>query len=232
MNVVICDDNKILLKKYEGMVEEVAKRLAIKTNVMTFSSGEELMRSLVSIQHIDVLYLDILMDEMDGIETAKNLRQLNYDVEIVFLTSSEEYIFDSFHVKPICYLMKDTVTLDEFAEVFEKAFDICVKKRRECLMIGQEKLRFDNIYFISNIGNVYHKQGITPIVYPDTSLLEQLGNAFFMLREGTILHLKYIAKIMKDTVELMDDEHTEIRLEPEDMESLKFAFTDYMMTQI
>ena len=73
--------------------------------IREFVSGEALLAEFQA-GLFDVVFLDILMDRINGIETAQTIRRLDPAALIVFLTSSREYAFDAFPVHPFDYLIK------------------------------------------------------------------------------------------------------------------------------
>ena len=91
MRIAICDDEKNIRELIGNKVEKQYP----EAEIVFFSSGEEL---LLSDTHIDILFLDIQMSGRDGMETARELRQRNNDVIIVFVTAVEEYVFQAFDV--------------------------------------------------------------------------------------------------------------------------------------
>ena len=89
MRIAICDDEKNIRE----LIENKVIRQYPKAEIVFFSSGEEL---LLSDMHIDILFLDIQMSGRDGMETARELRKLDNDVMIIFVTAIEEYVFQAF----------------------------------------------------------------------------------------------------------------------------------------
>ncbi len=70
-----------------------------------FDSAEDFLPSFRKGVY-DLAFLDIIMDEMNGIELAKKMRELDPHTLIVFQTTSREYAFDAFPVHPFDYLIK------------------------------------------------------------------------------------------------------------------------------
>ncbi|MFR2766050.1 MAG: LytR/AlgR family response regulator transcription factor [Clostridium sp.] len=98
--------------------------------VSQFGSGEELLRHN---KNIDILFLDIQMDGIDGMETARKMRSQNYKGYLIFITVLKEMVFQSFEVQAYDYLVKP---IEE--ECFEKRwrdyFLLCkMQKTQVCL---------------------------------------------------------------------------------------------------
>ena len=84
--IAVCDDEQIMC----DMLEEKIKAALPNAVVCKFLSGKELLNSAF---HIDILFLDIQMPGMDGMETARILRQQHNNTLIIFVTAIEEYVF-------------------------------------------------------------------------------------------------------------------------------------------
>lgn len=76
-----------------------------QTNIIRYESGDALL-SAISPEQLDALFLDICMEGTNGIDTARKLREQAPTLPIVFVTSSKEYIWQSFPVHPFDYLLK------------------------------------------------------------------------------------------------------------------------------
>ena len=89
MRIAICDDEVSMVQ----ILEEKIKKLLPDAVIEKYLSGEEL---IASGSKPDLLFLDIQMPGMDGMETAKMLRQDNEDMILIFVTAAEEYVFQAF----------------------------------------------------------------------------------------------------------------------------------------
>lgn len=99
MQIAICDDEKSI-----GLIlEEKIKKLLPDAVIDKYLSGDELIASGCE---PDILFLDIQMPGMDGMETARILRQKNERMVLIFVTAVEEYVFQAFDVAAFHYLVK------------------------------------------------------------------------------------------------------------------------------
>ena len=74
-------------------------------NITCFSNGEAVLRDFMP-GKFNIVFMDIIMDGMNGIETSKKLRELDPQLIIIFITTSSEYAFETFPVHPFDYIMK------------------------------------------------------------------------------------------------------------------------------
>ena len=111
MEVAIVDDEKV--------IREQIKKLTVKyepdCNVIAYETGEEL---LAEGKKLDVVFLDIQMEGMNGIDTARALREKQEDMVVIFITGVKEYVFEAFDVSAFHYLLKP-VEEKKFSEVFD-----------------------------------------------------------------------------------------------------------------
>ena len=103
MKIAICDDEPKMRSTLRNHLEEYAVKRRLIFLYTDFSSGSEL---LASDQEFDIIFMDYQMNGIDGLETSRRLRQKNKDVVIIFLTSYEKVVFDSFSVNTFRFLVK------------------------------------------------------------------------------------------------------------------------------
>lgn len=110
LRVAICDDEKKDLDKMKELMVNLLNILTIEFELETFSDGSHLLETTIS---FDLILLDIEMEEMNGIETARKLRVFNRDSKIIFVTNSREYLRTGYSVKADGYFIKP-IDLIEF----------------------------------------------------------------------------------------------------------------------
>lgn len=118
MNIAVCDDDKVhieLLKRYL----HAAKYLCPKMQVAVFFSGEELLKATLH-KKFDIIFLDIKMKKLSGMDTAIEIRKVDCDVIIIFITGLMNYVFYGYKVKAFRYLMKP-ISEKHFLEAFAEA---------------------------------------------------------------------------------------------------------------
>jgi len=118
ISVAICDDST----EYSSIVTEVIKRIVNnRTNVNTFNSGQDLVQAFKESQ-FDIIFLDMEMPEMNGIETGLKIREMSDKAIIFYLTSHKEYAYESYKVKARDYLLKP-VNFSTIKNVLEECLE-------------------------------------------------------------------------------------------------------------
>lgn len=148
IRIAVCDDSPEFLQRAADMVERWSEQSGIPTEIYRFDNGDALLAKN-SVTHMDIVFLDIIMPLQNGIDTAKELRQSDNAVKIIFLTSSPEFALDSYEVKARGYLLKPVAyekvkeMLDECSHSFDEEPKNIVLKTA----FGYQKLYFHDIEY-------------------------------------------------------------------------------------
>jgi len=103
----ICDDYPAQLKILTTLLEKYLKeRPGIEMQYDCFSSGVELLKSLAAGNVYNLLLLDIIMPELNGIELAGRIREYNEDAALIFLTVSKDHALEAYGVSALQYILK------------------------------------------------------------------------------------------------------------------------------
>ena len=106
MKIVICEDDLLCVRVLNDHIKQWAKENGVFVELFVCVSAEQLLFELEDGLDVDLLFLDIRMDKMNGIELAYKLRELEYRMQIVFTTDSPEYVFEGYNVSALNYLVK------------------------------------------------------------------------------------------------------------------------------
>ena len=116
--IAVCDDEKNMSDHIKKMTRDFFRRKNVEVSILQFSGGEELLQYD---KKIDILFLDIQMEKMDGMETAKKLRKRKFQGFLIFVTVLKEMVFQAFEVQAYDYLVKP-VEAGAFAKMMERLF--------------------------------------------------------------------------------------------------------------
>ena len=200
VRVAICDDERLVC----DMLEEKVREMLPSAVTEIFSSGEELLESKTE---ADILFLDIQMPGMDGMEAARLFCREHTDTLILFITAAPEYVFDAFDVGAFHYLVKP-LSDEKFREVFEKAVGEAKRRKRK----GRKP---DDKYMMIQSGGVHTKILLKDIIYAEvfnrkviihtingdteyygrlTNLEKKAGEDFFRPHRSYLIHFKFVQK--------------------------------------
>ncbi len=103
IKIAICDDNKSDLKKTKEVAVEVLEIKNIKYKITEFNNPYE----LIDLSEVyDIIFLDVEMPVLSGIETGKRIKERNKNCVIFFVTNHGRYIDDAFDVRPLRFWEK------------------------------------------------------------------------------------------------------------------------------
>lgn len=234
--IFLCDDNSEAVERYSDLIKRIAKKNQIEISLFAFYSGKSLLFHIPDIPDLpDIIYLDILMDNLNGVNTAKKLRELGCNSEIIFLSSCEDYVFDTFDVSPVHYLIKAETSEAKFEQVFLRAIHLSDGKATQKFVCKSGASR--KIISIKEISHFSIWKGIVTVHYGKSEkfqywitmeeLEEQLrGKNFVRTQRSYIVNLQYIVEFQRRTIVLKTGETIPVGVTYE--EKVKSAFMDYM----
>ena len=107
LRIGICDDLADARLVLRSMLERILERQKVQAQFFEFSAGATLLRWYENhAGELDVLFLDMELHEMDGMETARRLREADAGLQLVFVTGYSDYVFDGYSVGALGYLLK------------------------------------------------------------------------------------------------------------------------------
>lgn len=107
LNIAIVDDEKLELEYIYDMVMEWTSANQKEVIIDCFDSGKMLLRNaMIEEDKYNIVLLDVQMEDMDGLKTAKRFRKVNPYCIIIFITSYWENVFDAFKVSAFRYILK------------------------------------------------------------------------------------------------------------------------------
>ncbi len=118
----ICDDIPADITYLDTMLKKWADDTGTAIQIESFLSAEAFLFQYEDNKSYDILFLDIEMGKMSGMELAKKIRQKNRAVQIIFITGYMEYIAEGYDVEALHYLLKP-VTEIKLRDVLVRAVD-------------------------------------------------------------------------------------------------------------
>ncbi|MGN0006249.1 MAG: LytR/AlgR family response regulator transcription factor [Candidatus Gastranaerophilaceae bacterium] len=117
MRIAICDDDRYCLQTTKEHIEKWLKGNCVDAEILLFNNADNLINACCKTP-IDIIFLDIIMPMLTGMDAAKELRNIDKTAKIVFLTSSPEFALESYSVKASNYILKP-VTFDKIGNALE-----------------------------------------------------------------------------------------------------------------
>ena len=211
MRIAICDDEEIFRRSVCEKINEIYKD-DIDMVLRIFERGETLIKDFKENDSAyDIIFLDIEMENINGIDTARNIRKINTDVLIAFLTSHEEFAKDGYEVNAFRYLSKP-IREDKLIECIENAKKICDGAKKIIIKYKDEEiiLKATNIIYleaqnkdiyIHTRDNVYVQKN--NLSYYENQLKEC---GFFRVHRSFIVNFNYVKSYTNKEVLLDNNE--------------------------
>ncbi len=196
LSIAVCDDEIIECCNMARKIKEILEEMKISCIIRQFGNGRELLQAPES---FDIVFLDIMMHGMDGMETAQIFREKAYDKILIFVSSSREYVFEAYDVEAFQYLLKP-VDNRKLKNVLKKAVLKTKSRLEEFIIVSKErqkkKLFLDDIYYFEIKGRIVNVHGIEGIF----AYYEQIGGledklrnkGFFRCHKSYLINLKYV----------------------------------------
>lgn len=214
LNICLCDDDVNVLNYYSSRISDLSDKENYAFKIETFRSGESLIFELEdNPNRFNIIIIDILMKNINGIEATKILRKYGYSGIIIFLTSSKEFALDSFRVEPLNYILKNDSD-DRFNNIFLKAAEQVYKNSNKNIIIlskPQSKvINLDTIIYMESLNKkvILHKisgeADEVNCVFKD--IYEKVReHGFIRCHKSYIVNIKYVKTFNKLECRLQRD---------------------------
>ncbi len=201
LNIAICDDNLLFAQQANCEIKKILKDNHIEYNVAVFQTG----RRLIDAGFFDIVFLDIEMQGLSGLETAEKLRKQSNNCRIIFLTSHRKYVFSAFDVSASHYLLKP-LDIVKLKSVIMKIVDEFTIQQEQCCTVkrGTEvhRVPFSQIKFVEVFGrkiSLHTQDEIFTFNGRLEELEKTLPKSFFRCHKSYILNLAEVRKYDKET---------------------------------
>ena len=195
LKIAICEDDNIQRKSILNMIETYLGAIDKRCKTFEFISGEEL---LLSIDNFDIYFLDIQMDNLSGIDTAKRIRLIHEKAIIIFTTGFKDYVFDAFDVNAFHYIVKP-IDENKFKDILYSAVKLISKKYKFLIaktINSSAKILLKDIIYIESDQRkirVHTTYDIIEYYYKISDLENELSeDNFFRCHKCYIINLEYV----------------------------------------
>ena len=214
MNIALVDDIPREISRLSGIIEEYAAEHQLPVELKTFSSAEALLKSYRPLQYT-LIFMDIYMDGMTGVEAVKKIREIDKETLIVFLTTSADHAFDALRVHAYQYILKIPEKETLKADLWHVLDDVVALRNISepginIAIDGNEKaFPFSVIVYAQTDKKNYiritdcHGQAfLSRMTFSGISALLEQDSRFLQINRGIIINMDYIDTFGKKTCEL------------------------------
>ena len=221
INIAICDDDKTMLNTITRIAQKEFADDDIKCVIKPFSSGVALLNSHKK-EAFNILFLDICMPSIDGFSVAKQAKELNKDVFIIFITSNDELVYESFMYQPFYFIKKDSINglTHDVSSVIKKL--IAHVRQYDSILLEISPGRKAAVLY-KNILYVKSDKHYLDFYLIDKKLIHQRGNIadieisladydFIKVHKRNLINMNYIKYIDNRMLEIVLKDGTKLEM--------------------
>ena len=212
IRIVICDDDPCFAATLTDELTALAARYEDGMDLKigpTFTSPE-LVLSFMEKMEFDIIFLDIDMPRITGIELAAKISDKNPKTLIIFVSAYDNFVYQSFAYSPFRFLRKLHLK-EELPSAFEKAIEKCLSETQTLTFNstdGNVTLRPSDILYFENNKNYYNIYCENGAVYKCRGTIKALEGVcsdkrFFRAHSAYIVNLEHIAETQNSTTVIM-----------------------------
>ena len=204
LKIAICDDDQIFAGHLETLILQESRRMGIQVETEVILDGNSLVESIQEGIRYSLIFLDIELEQMDGISAARHIRDMDRYVLLIFVSDNNSYFQELFEVEPFRFLSKP-LDVQKFCRYFEEA----CRRIDETDVFYQftfnkevhQVLLKDVVYFESRKRMIYIflKDGKTVYFYGKLNEVEKeitdRGNYFLRIHQSYLVNYNYIKKM-------------------------------------
>lgn len=120
LRIAICDDDSKFTEEIETLVFQESRKLGIRVETEVFSDGKTLLKSIQNDDHYELIFIDIEMEQVDGITAARCIREIDRAVLLIYVSGYDKYLKELFEVEPFRFLSKP-INHAQFARYFRES---------------------------------------------------------------------------------------------------------------
>ena len=232
MKICICDDDNNVHNIIKNYIEKHQFSNSYFEFVDVFSA-EKLLEKYTNNESFDIIFLDIQMKKISGLDAAAQIKHVNPDTIIIFISSYPNYVFDAFKVEALHFLVKPISELD-FENVFMRALHkyktinttITLKWQSERYIIKINTIKYVEGY--KRHITVYTEEGEYEAIGKISEILKELEpHGFIRTHQGFIVNMDYIKRFDQTDVVLFDG--SKVMISVRKRISALQAFDKYLM---
>ena len=155
LKIAFCDDETQETRRLEALLEEYAADRGQDFAHTSYQSPVELMAEVEKGTRFDIILLDVLMPGENGMAAAREIREYDSNVKIIFLTSSTEFAVESYAVDAWYYQLKP-IRREDFFRLMDSACAACTREQKHSLILrsksGIVRLELEELVYCEVMG--------------------------------------------------------------------------------
>ena len=234
IKIAFCDDDMEVLHQMNELLDRYRVERNEDITYAAFQSPFELLTEIEKGIRPDILFLDVVMPGQNGMDVAKEIRQYDTNMKIIFLTSSPEFAVESYSVGAYFYQLKP-IWEESFFRLTDSVIAECRRADQRSLVLrcktGISRIELDRLLYCEVLGRtlLFHLSdgGVLESTGSMDHLCEQLTGyeQFFRLHRSFLVNLEHIKRIAPKAITMTDD--TELPLPRGKYTEVKDLYLEY-----
>ena len=214
IKIAFCDDDMEVLHQMNELLDRYRVERNEDITYAAFQSPFELLTEIEKGIRPDILFLDVVMPGQNGMDVAKEIRQYDTNMKIIFLTSSPEFAVESYSVGAYFYQLKP-IWEESFFRLMDAVLAECEKKKKNSLILrskdGITRIDLQQLEYCEVLGRklLFHLE--------DGAVLESAGSLddlagqlmqysnFFRPHRSFLVNMEYIKNISSRSIKMVND---------------------------
>lgn len=203
MNIFICDDNKEILNYIYDILNNKFKD---KFKIYTYSNYEDIVNDIKN-KKIDILIMDIILNDNNGINIVKENAKYLSNTQIIYITAYDEYIEDCFETD-LTYILRKPINEDKLLQAINKAIiNINDLNKSIILKIGKDnkKINIKDINYVESEGRLIKfnlNDEIIKVYGKISDIEDDLGSLFVRIHKSYLVNMDRIINYTFNKIEL------------------------------
>lgn len=230
MRIAVCDDSAFDRALLVELLQQHLAQRSLPVEIVQYDNGVNLLCDMEEEAWFDIVFLDIYMNDVLGIDVARKLRALRYNGEIIFLTASSDFAVDSYDVAAAGYLLKpiSVEKLCLFVDRIIQNFDANTYQVRNRSKVV--RIPFREILFVesSNSKCILHREGgESYTIYKRLGEieLELTDPRFLRCHQSFLVNMDFIQRMEKQFLLTTGDT---VLVRQHDLRSIRQTYLDYV----
>ena len=235
MKIAICEDEAVFSGQLTEHVNDWAREKSVFVEIFTYTNAEKFLYDWEESEDYDILFLDIKMSKMSGMDLARIIRKTNEDLPIVFTTGMTEYIIQGYIVSAMQYLLKPVPKAACF-DCLDRALGN-IKTKKYYLLNDTDKtvkIPVTNIIYIKMFSHTATMVTLTKehqFRKTMSQILDELNDSLFIkCQKSFIINIRHVESISKKIVVMSNDD--EIPLGKDVAGEINDMFIKYNMNKV
>lgn len=234
IKIAFCDDDMEVLHQINELLDRYRVERNEDITYAAFQSPFELLTEIEKGIRPDILFLDVVMPGQNGMDVAKEIRQYDTNMKIIFLTSSPEFAVESYSVGAYFYQLKP-IWEESFFRLMDAVLAECEKKKKNSLILrskdGITRIDLQQLEYCEVLGRklLFHLEN--GAVLESAGSLDDLAGQlmqhsnFFRPHRSFLVNMEYIQNISSRSIKMVND--AEIQIPHGKCSEIKNTYMEY-----